>query len=324
MSQRGRLGRRCRAAVLAVLTAAIVMPATALADPGHFRGVVLAHTPAGNAYGQQIHPARRRVSNLTYHGGPVMHADRNYAIYWEPTGFGTSDTFKRIVTGFFGNVAAASGALTNDYSVATQYYDTAGNIAYSSTSGGGATDTNAYPVSGCRAGAGGPCITDAQLQTELNRYVTANHLPTGINTMYFVYFPPNVTTCFDSSGSQCSSNVYCAYHSSFASPTGTVLYADMPYAGVPGCETGQYPNGDVGADSELNVTSHENIEAITDPLGNAWFDSSGNEIGDKCNFDFGSQLGGTTGSYYNESISGGIYWLQREWSNAISGCAQRL
>ena len=324
MSLRGRLGRRCRTAVLAVLTAAIVIPAAAVADPGHFRGVVTAHTPAGNAYGQQIHSSRRRVSNLTYHGGPVMHSDRNYAIYWEPSGsgFATTAGFKSIVNGFFGNVAADSGKTSNDYSVATQYSDATGNIAYSSTSGGGATDTDAYPVSGCRAGGGGPCITDAQLQTELNNYVTANGLPRGMNTMYFVYFPPNVTTCFDSSGSQCSSNVYCAYHSNLGSGSTGLLYADMPYAGVSGCETGQYPNGDVGADSELNVTSHENIEAITDPLGTAWFDASGSEIGDKCNFNFGSAAGGASGSEYNESISTGHYWLQQEWSNAASGCVQ--
>ena len=324
MSQTGMLGRRCRAAVLTVVTAALIIPAAATADPGHFRGVVTAHTPAGRAYGQQAHPARHRggSNNLTYHGGPVMHSDRNYAIYWEPSGFSTTTNFKNIVNGFFGNVAAASGQTTNDYSVATQYYDTAGNIAYSSTSGGGQTDADPYPASGCRAGGGGPCITDAQLQTELNNYVTAHGLPRGMATMYFVYFPPNVTTCFDSSGSQCSSNVYCAYHSNLGSGSTGLLYADMPYAGVSGCETGQYPNGDVGADSELNVTSHENIEAITDPLGSAWYDSSGNEIGDKCNFNFGAALGGASGSEYNEAISAGHYWLQQEWSNAASGCVQ--
>lgn len=97
----------------------------------------------------------------------------------------------------------------------------------------------------------------------------------------------------------------------------------MPYAGVSGCETGQYPNGDVAGDSATNVTSHENIEAITDPLGNAWYDASGNEIGDKCNFNFGSPLGGSPGAQYNEQIASGRYYLQQEWSNAVSGCAQR-
>jgi len=97
----------------------------------------------------------------------------------------------------------------------------------------------------------------------------------------------------------------------------------MPNAGVSGCETGQYPNGDVARDSATNVTSHENIEAITDPLGNAWYDASGNEIGDKCNFNFGAPLGGSPGAQCNEQIVSGRYHLQQEWSNAVSRCAQR-
>ena len=81
-------------------------------------------------------------------------------------------------------------------------------------------------------------------------------------------------------------------------------------------------NGDVAADSGLNVTSHENIEAITDPEGNAWYDSSGQEIGDKCAWNFGSTLGGGSGSEYNEQISSGNYWLQQEWSNDANGAGK--
>jgi hypothetical protein len=297
------------ARALAVLAVTMLIPAVASAEtPGHFRGVITAHTAAGRAYRAQVHPAHRRASaNLTYHGGPIMHADRNYAIYWSPTGSGYSANYQTVINGFFGNVAAANGQTTNDYSVATQYSDTAGNFADNASSGGALADADPYPASGCRAGSGGPCLTDAQLQTELNSYLTAHNLPRGMGTMYFVYFPSGVTTCFDSSGSQCSSNVYCAYHSSFGSGATPVLYGDMPYAGVSGFETGQYPNGDTAGDSATNVTSHENIEAITDPLGNAWYDASGNEIGDKCNFNFGAPLGGPSGVQYNEQISSDRY-----------------
>ena len=45
------------------------------------------------------------------------------------------------------------------------------------------------------------------------------------------------------------------------------------------------PN-DAIADSQVNLVAHETIEAITDPLGNAWFDAAGNEIGDKCAYTF--------------------------------------
>jgi len=39
--------------------------------------------------------------------------------------------------------------------------------------------------------------------------------------------------------------------------------------------------------SEPDVRTHEQIEAATDPLLNAWYDASGQEIGDKCAWNFG-------------------------------------
>jgi hypothetical protein len=310
----------CTASALALL------PAAASADPGHFRGVITKPTAAGRAYKAKVHPAHTRThragANMTYHGGPIMHTDANYTIFWAPSGYGFPSGYSTIVNGFFGNVAAADGATSNDYAVTRQYTDTTGTgFSYGASDGGTYNDTDAYPANGCSAG-GGKCITDAQLQTEVNKFAGAHGLPRGTGTVYFVYTPSGVASCFDSSGSQCSTNVYCAYHSSFGSGTGTTLYANMPYAGVAGCESGEYPNGNVAADSSLNVTSHENIEAVTDPLGNAWYDSRGNEIGDKCAWNFGSPLGGSAGSEYNEAISSGHYWLQQEWSNAAGGCVQ--
>ena len=315
----------------AILSLAIVPGvASAAVSPGKIRGIVTANTSGGRALAAQL--AQRGLSiggagssnNLVYNGGPVMHADANYAIFWEPAGHSTTATFKNIVGGYFNNVAAASGATNNVYSVATQYYDGSGNIAYSATSGGSTVDTDPYPSLGCvGTNIGGPCINDSQLQTEVQKVVAAKKWPTGLGAEYFVYFPNGVTTCTSVASYECSGTIYCAYHSSVGSGSSTILYANMPYDGISGCESGEYPNGDTGADSELNVTSHESIETITDPLGNAWYDSSGNEIGDKCNFTFGSPLGGAAGAQYNEQISAGNYYLQEEWSNAAAGCVQR-
>ena len=251
-----------------------------------------------------------------------MHADANYAIYWEPSGYSTSSAYKSIINGYFANVGAASGATNNDYSVATQYYDGAGHIAYSASSGGSTVDTNPFPASGC-ASLSGPCITDAQLQTELNKVVAAHGWPHGMGTMYFVYFPPNVTTCSDATGDAVLGQRLLRLPQLVGQRQLDAALRQHALRGVSGCESGQAPNGDTAADSELNVTSHENIEAITDPLGNAWYDASGQEIGDKCNFTFGSPLGGAAGAQYNEQIASGKYYLQEEWSNAASACAQR-
>ena len=183
-------------------------------------------------------------------------------------------------------------------------------------------DTNPYPSLGCASTSLGPCINDSQLQTEVARVVAAKGWPKGLGAEYFVYFPPGVTTCTSVASYECSGTIYCAYHSSMGSGASTILYANMPYDGVSGCDSGEHPNGDA-ADAELNVTSHESIETLTDPLGTAWYDSSGNEIGDKCNFNFGTPLGGAPGAEYNEQIASGNYYLQMEWSNAATGCVQR-
>ena len=255
------------AAVLGALLALGALPAGAGAklravSPGHIRGIVTANTAQGRALAYKLaHRGQASSSNnLVYNGGPVMHSDANYAIYWEPSGHSTTSTYKSIVNGYFGNVAAASGATNDNYSVATQYYDGSGNIAYSATSGGSFVDTDAYPSLGCvgTASIGGPCINDSQLQTELAKVIAARHLPTGLGTEYFVYFPSGVTTCTSVASSECSGTIYCAYHSSFGSGSSTVLYANMPYDGVSGCESGEYPNGDTG--SRLGVERQQSRE----------------------------------------------------------------
>jgi PKD repeat protein len=333
MGNRG-FGVKARLVALAAIGCATLAIAAGLAQAnpasgkklGHFRGVVTAADSAGAALHGRLFARAAGPNNMNYYGGPVMHSDANYSIYWEPAGHSTTSNYKNVIDTYFSNVAAASSAISNDYSVATQYYDGSGPIAYQVSFGKRIVDTNPYPVSGC-VSSGVPCLTDAQMQTELNRVISTNGLPRGLGTEYFIFTPSGVATCFDSTSLDCSSGGanfdYCAYHSSMGSGSSTTLYAIQPYAYVSGCNSGQSPNGD-GADSTINVTSHENIETITDPLGNAWFDSSGQEIGDKCAWNFGSALGGSPGAQYNEQISSGNYWLQQEWSNASSGCAQRM
>src|SRR5205085_1064815 len=131
------------------------------------------------------------------------------------------------------------------------------------------------------------CLTDDQLTAELRGFIAANGLPSGLARQYFLFTPPEVGSCFDASSNPCVYQDYCAYHSFFSS-FGPVLYAVHPYvAGVPSCDTGQSPTG-TGADAVLNVVSHEHNEIITDPTGRGWFDSAGDENGDKCAWTFAS------------------------------------
>jgi hypothetical protein len=286
----------------------------ASAQAGNMRGVVPAHGHANNG-------ARGAGSNnnLLYNGGPVMHTNKVYSIYWIPTGYSVQPGYQTTIDGFFRNVAADSNKASNVYFSDTQYYDTInGNILYSSSFGGSVADTDKFPANGCRDRYTRVCLTDRQLQTEIGNVVKANNLPTGTGTEYFLFTPKNVGSCFSQ---YCAYSYFCAYHSNIGSGNTAILYANMPYAAFvsPACGSGESPNGN-DADSTINVTSHEHNETITDPFGTAWYDSSGYEDGDKCAWNFGAPLGGGAGAEYNQVIGSGHYYLQQEWSNHSSGC----
>jgi hypothetical protein len=87
-----------------------------------------------------------------------------------------------------------------------------------------------------------------------------------------------------------------------------------------GCSsTGALPNGDIYADNEFSDLSHELWESATDPEPDSgWTDSSGMEVADKCQGNWGYQ------PYFgpsNVDVNGHLYDLQQEWSNADGGCA---
>jgi hypothetical protein len=270
-----------------------------------------------------VHPRTEAGSggsggNLVNHGGPVMQAGNTaYAIYWVPPGYAVSANYQTLIDGFFQNVALDNGQQSNVYFSDTQY----SNIRYFSAFGGSTLDTTPFPANQCTDSYTSVCLSDGQLTSEIQAVMQTNKWTPGPDKLYFLFTPKGVGSC---SGSSCAFSQYCAYHSRFT-PTnglaGTVLYANQPYtATVPAaCDSGQHPNND-DADGTINVVSHEHNEAITDPQGSAWFDRRGAENGDKCAWTFGTPLGGTSGQYYNQLINGGKYYLQREWSNASSGC----
>jgi hypothetical protein len=110
---------------------------------------------------------------------------------------------------------------------------------------------------------------------------------------------------------------FCAWHGSGTCNGTTIQVSYQPNTtGIAGCDPGNLYNCNSysqGTRSLANVASHEFMEAITDPNLNAWYDSSGSEIGDKCAWTFSSCV----------SLTGGNWQLQQEWSNAVSGCVQQ-
>src|SRR5712692_2939552 len=125
---------------------------------------------------------------------------------------------------------------TNVYASDTQY----SGIQYNSAFAGGVTDTSEFPTSGCPVYTGvTDCLTDAQLQTEIDNVINAHGWTRNGTNMFFMFTPKNVGSCFDSGGGQCTYTTYCAYHGTSNSGA---IYANQPYT-----VSSTYPgNCDVG------------------------------------------------------------------------------
>ncbi len=236
--------------------------------------------------------------NLNYGGGPVMGGTVNvYAIFWEPTG-NVSASYNSLIDRYFNDVNG-----TGLYNNNTQYTDSSGGVPSNETLVSTWVDNTPYPESP---------LLDSDIQNEVSNAQNANGWSSSNDNIFFVFLEANQNLCFDSSQSQCASNAFCAYHSYFGTNT---IYAAMPYAASFSCNPGYSPNND-DADQTINVTSHEQMEAATDPLLNAWIDSGGQEIGDKCAWQFGPI--NPDGSDVN--WNGDPYIVQQEWDNNVSGC----
>jgi hypothetical protein len=310
---------------------------------GHFLGVV-----PSTLHRNTLHAAAANgTPPLSYHGGPVVHSSKVYAIFWVPSGFYYPANAKAEITQYFKDVGTASWTPGNVYAASTQYCQgvgtgatgcsSAGNkfASYNVSYGSSTTVTTAFPANGCTnytLGNGSTskrCLTDAQIQKEVSSVVASKGWSTGLGTQFFVFTPPLVGECFDASESSCYdpefSAGFCAYHSNISSQT---LYAFQPWADITGCvyqsptvPNNAYPNDD-GADPLLNVVSHEHNETITDPLGTAWFDSSGFENGDECAWlSLATQFNGI--GDYSQTIASDQYMLQSEWSNRSNSCVEK-
>jgi hypothetical protein len=163
------------------------------------------------------------------------------------------------------------------------------------------------------------CITDAQVQAEVNRIINATHGSRGLHDIWYVFTPPDVDECI--SPGACESNAFAGYHSVSNLGAGPTIYA---YTGDPIVETkavnnpGNDPEGYPDAEVVIDVVSHETNEAMTDPEGVGYMDPNGFEVGDKCEFgpQFGSPLGfAGDGSPFNQVINGHEYLTQEMWAN---------
>jgi len=287
---------------------------------------------------------------LIFHGGAVMGTRSTgpvvvTPVFWNPAGHPIAGAYKRIIDTYLAGVAAASGQHTNVFSTLNEYFGSNGNIRYRIRLGAPVNDRNPLPADGCALDAldtsgiyadnsgYNACLDDDQVIAETDSVVTAHRLPQDLAHIYVMFLPKHVESCFYAGSTTTADNfctinhqpsaAYCAYHSQ--APSGTV-YANLafpiyqsPVGFTCGTEKNfgaiQTPNGNPDADTEVSPTSHEIMEAITDPdTSTGWYDSSGYENGDECAYVFGTTQG-TPGKFYNQVINHRHYLTQEEFSN---------
>jgi len=262
---------------------------------------------------------------LIYHGGPVMLTTTVYAIYWAPPhlqdGHATSlsAAYQGVQNTMFKEYFGHSISTNN-----TQYYQGSSPKKYikgTGSFGGSYVDTSLYPGSHCFDSSsaltnGNNCISDADLQNEIKKVMTLKGWTGGLNKIFMLFTSSDEGQCAGTGS--CSYVQYCAYHSSFVNGSGqTVIYGNEPYGDNNACQIAgaPSPNGNPAADTAATAASHELTEAITDPLGTGWWDSSGYEIGDECAYYYG--FAGYLSGKADELWDGHPFFLQTEYSNVL-------
>jgi hypothetical protein len=309
-------------------------------------GHVVSYQPLRTAAPQGPSTFDSTFTNMDYNGGPVMPSSTDIMLFWSPGGYKAygSHEYATGIEQYWKDLQADDGGNQNVDSISTQYGDTTGAFAnYQVTYGGAILDTNPYPTSQCPAASPVTnCLTDAQIQAEVENVAAAYNIPADLTHEIYVITPPNVVGCFTNDATQnyggCSVGepaslaYYCAYHSNTATSP-MRFYAFDPYVfnykygHQLACDSGNYPNGpsDGAIDGGM---AHEHNESITDPIPNdAWTNGAGadhgEEIGDQCGYDYGAALGKYHGVPYNQVINGHYYYYQTMWSNDGATCLQR-
>ena len=291
-------------------------------------------------YGSRVHKLPKRDSNavtpnsapagarLTYFGGRVVSNMQVVQVL-----YGTGSYESHVTSTASPSIATFyQGVLNSAY---VDWLDSEYNTVNPSPAGN-TTRTNQHIGRGSflrqvqitpSAANNGTTISDASIQAELAAQIQAGHLPAPThdaagnnNTYYAIFFPHGKTITQGGSGS-CVAGGFCAYHGTIQNVPGQgeVYYGVHPdmQAGS-GCDTG-CGSASSTYQNMTSVASHEMIETVTDcevglattsapPL--AWYDNTNGEIGDICNAQQGTVVGG----------DGVTYTVQTEFSNRQNNC----
>lgn len=251
---------------------------------------------------------------ITYHGGALIPTPTAYIIWygnWNQTNGTDTASGQQIVRDFLTNVGGSNYyAINKTYSAGG--YTISGGVNFVA---GANETTDAY--------SSGKKLTDAAVQTIVNRAISNGSLPYNPDGVYFVLTSSDVG---ESSGF-CSNSPfgYCGWHTAGTPSVGHVRYAFVGNAArcLSGCAAQSVsPNNNPGVDGMVSVIAHELEEANTDPdPRSGWADSNGAENADKCAWTFGqNQTTLPNGSVYNVTLGSRHFLIQRNLSAADNKC----
>ena len=218
--------------------------------------------------------------NMTYHGGKIMPTAVTETIFWGPGWVSPGDKISGLDLWYVG-FSDSNYSKTSD-----EYTGTNGQVGAGTSYGGHVVDTTT-------ASGGG---STSAILAEVCK-VIAKPDPNG-NGYYAVYV--------DLPRGNAS---YCAYHSAGSCGGVPVQFAFFwNLDGDAGCDPkSTVPNQSQGLQALANVSGHEVSETRSDPNGNAWYASNGNENGDQCAWTFGGP--------FVTFLDGTDWKIQGNWSN---------
>jgi hypothetical protein len=228
-----------------------------------------------------VAPAKAAAGSpdMTYHGGPILPTTTVKAIWWGSSWPSyTGDEISGIDSWYTG-VGGTSYAATVD-----EYTGGGKSVSSTITYQGHVVDGSAVPK---------------RVSTSAVLAEVCKEVPSPVANGYYPVYIDRAR-----GGAN-----YCAYHS-WGSCNGKAIEFGFFFKldGDAGCDPQSTVSGQSqGLKAVANVTGHELSETRSDPKGTGWYDSAGEENGDKCAWTFGGP--------HVTFANGKIWKIQGNWSN---------
>ncbi len=275
--------------------------------------------PTGKGWGVEVENAPAEVTpdsvttgnGISYHGGPIMAGNPVHVYFiWYGGWTSSSGANSTDTVGKLRALLSSTGLDNSAYEkINTTYGSSSANVSGALLRPSGTDWFAGYPY--------GKTLSDAEVFDLAKSYVSK--MQAGKPDNNGVYVVMSSSDVGESSG---FCNKYCGWHSNNWYNGINVKYGFVGNsARCPSSCEGETssPNGNAAANGMASIIAHETEEAISDPYGNAWYDTKGNENADKCAWKFGPTKTASNGSHYNQVLGGYEWLIQMNWENSRGG-----